>query len=131
MQPEILILDEPVAGLDPVGRKELLAMLSALHSEGMTIVLVSHNMDETAEYADRVVVMDQGKILYDDMTEEVFLHAKELEQLGLTIPVVTQLMLELRANGYDVDTNLYRIEDVEQELLHFLRNGNQGIIESL
>ena len=85
---------------------------------------MSHNMDETAEYAERVIVMDQGKLLYDDQTEEVFFHAKELEELGLSIPIVTQLLAELRKNGYEVNTNLYCMEDAEQELLDFFRKGN-------
>jgi energy-coupling factor transport system ATP-binding protein len=109
MRPEILILDEPVAGLDPAGRKELLDMLRQLNQDGMSILLVSHNMDDVADYADRVLVMEQGRLLYDDSVEAVFAHATELKQLGLDVPVINQLMRHLKQSG-----------DAIQELMKYI-----------
>lgn len=120
MKPDFLILDEPVAGLDPAGRIDLLEMLKALHEEGMTIILVSHNMEDVAEYAERIIVMDQGRILYDDKVDEVFRKDTELQALGLDIPFTTKLMKELKANGHEVRTDIYKMEDAATELTRYL-----------
>lgn len=120
MKPDFLILDEPVAGLDPAGRIDLLEMLKALHEEGMTIIMVSHNMEDVAEYAKRVLVMDQGRIIYDDTVEEVFRKDKELQALGLDIPFTAQLMKDLKANGHAVRTDIYNMEDAATELTRYL-----------
>lgn len=120
MKPDFLVLDEPVAGLDPAGRKELLKMLKALHEEGMTIILVSHSMEDVAEYAERIIVMDQGRILYDDKVSEVFRQDKTLRELGLDIPFTSRLMKKLKAEGHEVRTDIYKMEDAAAELTRYL-----------
>lgn len=124
MQPEMLVLDEPVAGLDPAGRRELLDMLKKLNEDGMTIVLVSHNMEDVAEYAKRIVVMDHGKIALDGDTTQVFRQERILQELGLEIPVVTHLMKELARLGHPVSTDIYRLGDAVTELTGYLKNAS-------
>lgn len=120
MRPDILVLDEPVAGLDPVGRKELLQMLQQLNQKGMTIVLVSHNMEDVAEYADRVIVMNQGTVDFDGKTAEVFQREEYLQELGLDIPVITHVMKRLREEGYQVNAGEYRMQRAVEELAAYL-----------
>ena len=120
MRPDILVLDEPVAGLDPVGRKELLQMLQQLNQKGMTIVLVSHNMEDVAEYADRVIVMNQGTVDFDGKTAEVFQREEYLQELGLDIPVVTHVMKRLQEEGYQVNAGEYRMQRAVEELAAYL-----------
>lgn len=104
MKPDFLILDEPTAGLDPVGRCEILDMVSELHrSAGITIILVSHSMEDVAMYVERVIVMDKGRVAYDDVPREVFSHSEELEQMGLAIPEPSKITRELLIRGFDVD----------------------------
>ena len=124
MQPEMLVLDEPVAGLDPAGRRELLDMLKKLNEDGMTIVLVSHNMEDVAEYAKRIVVMNHGKIALDGDTTQVFRQERTLQELGLEIPVVTHLMKELARLGHPVSTDIYRLGDAVTELTGYLKNAS-------
>lgn len=124
MQPEMLVLDEPVAGLDPAGRRELLDMLKKLNEDGMTIVLVSHNMEDVAEYAKRIVVMDHGKVALDGDTTQVFRQERTLQELGLEIPVVTHLMKELARLGHPVSTDIYRLGDAVTELTGYLKNAS-------
>lgn len=112
MKPEILILDEPTAGLDPKGREDILELISKLHRENnMTIILVSHSMDDVAGYAERLIVMDHGSIVYDDVPQEVFKNVRELEAMGLALPEVTYIMRTLKRNGYDVDDTLTTIDE--------------------
>lgn len=120
MQPDFLILDEPVAGLDPAGRKELLEMLKHLNEQGMTIVLVSHNMEDVAEYAKRIIVMEQGQIVCDGRGTEIFREEKQLQKLGLDVPMVTRLMKRLKMEGHEVNTAIYRMEDAVKELTRYL-----------
>ncbi len=118
MRPEYLILDEPTAGLDPVSAKELLQMLKKLQTgQGMAIVMVSHDMEEVAEYADRVVVLDQGKICMDCTVSEAFGQADLLERLGLSVPVGIKLLKDLGGAGVSVDTNQCRMADICGELM--------------
>lgn len=118
MRPEILILDEPTAGLDPRGRYEILSQIKELKEENnISVVLVSHSMEDVAEYVDRIVVMDHGKIIYDDVPRKVFAHYRELETMGLAAPQVTYLMHELKAQGLDVNTDITTIEEAKKELL--------------
>ncbi|MGN0299575.1 MAG: energy-coupling factor transporter ATPase [Lachnospiraceae bacterium] len=118
MEPEILILDEPTAGLDPRGRDEILNELKKLHEEKhITIVLVSHSMEDIANYAQRIIVMDDGKILFDGTVKEVFRHYKELERVGLAAPQVTYLAHALKENGFDVDVDITTIAELKSELL--------------
>ena len=122
MQPEILILDEPTAGLDPKGREEILDQIKKLQKEaGITVILVSHSMEDVAEYVDRIIVMSGGKILYDDVPKEVFKHYKELEEVGLAAPQVTYIMHELKRKGLDVDVNVTTIDEATEEILKAVR----------
>lgn len=106
MEPEVLILDEPTAGLDPRGRDEILHQIKQLQQEtGLTILLVSHSMEDVAEYVDRIIVMNRGKILYDDTPRNVFSHYRDLETVGLAAPQVTYVLHALRDRGFDVDVN--------------------------
>lgn len=118
MKPDVLILDEPTAGLDPKGRDEILEQVKRLQQEsGMTILLVSHSMEDVAEYVDRIVVMNQGQVLYDDTPHQVFSHYKELEKVGLAAPSVTYIMHELRQKGMPVNTDATTIEEAADEIL--------------
>lgn len=122
MKPEVLILDEPTAGLDPKGRHEILDQISTLRKEtGITILLVSHSMEDVAEYVERIIVMNQGSILFDDTPREVFKHGKELEEVGLAAPQVTYIMNRLREKGLPVDTNVITIEEAKQSILTAMR----------
>ncbi len=104
MKPDFLILDEPTAGLDPVGRYEILDMVAKLHREaGITIILVSHSMEDVAMYVDRVIVMDHGRVAYDDTPREVFSHTEELEEMGLAIPEPSKITRKLIELGLDAD----------------------------
>lgn len=101
MQPEYFILDEPTAGLDPIGRDQILDLLKSLHEEkGITIILVSHSMEEIADYVDRILVMDKGHLKYDDIPRNVFEHKKELEKMGLSAPFYSYLTDDLKGNGF-------------------------------
>lgn len=118
MKPEVLILDEPTAGLDPKGRDEILQQIKSLQEEtGMTILLVSHSMEDVAEYVDRIIVMNQGKVMFDDEPKEVFRHYKELEEVGLAAPQVTYIMHALKEKGLNVNTDITTIGEAAQEIL--------------
>lgn len=117
MKPEVLILDEPTAGLDPKGRDEILDQISKLKREtGITVLLVSHSMDDVAKYVDRIIVMNKGKVMYDDEPREVFKYYQELEEIGLAAPQVTYIMKELRDHGYDVSDEVTTIEEAKEEI---------------
>ena len=121
MKPEVMILDEPTAGLDPKGREDILNLISDLHSKlGMTIILVSHSMEDVADYVDRIIVMNKGRVEFDGEPKEVFRHYKELEEIGLAAPQVTYCMQELRAEGFDVDTDVTTLQEAKQEILKAL-----------
>ncbi|MBQ5342412.1 MAG: energy-coupling factor transporter ATPase [Oscillospiraceae bacterium] len=108
MRPEVLVLDEPTAGLDPRGRRDILDVIKNYHeAEKKTVILVSHSMDDVARYANKVLVMNNGTLLYYDSVGEVFKHARELRETGLNIPTVTGMLLTLRERGLDVDTDIY------------------------
>ena len=111
MDPEVLILDEPTAGLDPRGRDEVLDQVSALQrSRGITVILVSHSMEDVAKYVDRLIVMNQGEVRFDGRPVDVFRHYKELEEIGLAAPQTTYLMQELKKQGADVNTDATTVE---------------------
>ena len=117
MKPDFLVLDEPTAGLDPVGRYEILDMVSALHKEsGMTIILVSHSMEDVARYVERVIVMDRGKVAYDDTPREVFTHGDELEKMGLGIPESTRIARMLQDKGINVDPNVLTVTEAADSI---------------
>lgn len=122
MKPEVLILDEPTAGLDPKGKEDLLNMLKKLHEkEQMTIILVSHSMEDVAEYAERILVMDRGRIVFDDVPKEVFSHREELEEMGLGIPEVNQVMQELQKSGFKVDGKAITLEEAKESILQYFK----------
>ena len=122
MKPEVLILDEPTAGLDPKGRDEILDQIAKLREEtGMTVILVSHSMEDVAKYVDRIIVMNRGEVMFDNEPKEVFRHYKELEQVGLAAPQVTYIMQSLRGHGLKVDTDLTTIEEAKTEILKALK----------
>jgi energy-coupling factor transport system ATP-binding protein len=117
MEPEVLILDEPTAGLDPKGRDEILDQLKRIHEErGITIILVSHSMEDVAKYVGRIIVMNQGEAMYDGTPKEVFSHYKELEKVGLAAPQVTYIMNALADKGFDVGTDATTIEEATEEI---------------
>lgn len=122
MEPEVLILDEPTAGLDPRGRDEILDQISLLHKErGITVILVSHSMEDVAKYVERIIVMNQGEVMYDDVPREVFRHYKELESVGLAAPQVTYIVHTLKDRGFDADENATTIEEAREEILEAFR----------
>ncbi len=124
MDPKVLILDEPTAGLDPQGRDEILGQISKLHRErGITIVLVSHSMEDVAEYAERIIVVNDGKIPFDGAPREVFSHYKELETMGLAAPEITYVMHELRERGFPVDVNASTVAEAKESILKDLKGG--------
>ena len=118
MEPEVLVLDEPCAGLDPHGREEILGVIRRLHSEsGTTIVMVSHSMDDVANLAERVVVMDHGRIVMDGAPAEIFSKGEELRAMGLDVPQAVELAERLREHGIAVPENAYRLEEVAHAIL--------------
>ena len=126
MNPEVLILDEPTAGLDPKGRDEILCQIKQLQTDtGMTVLLVSHSMEDVAEYVDRIIVMNKGRVLYDDEQKTVFAHYKELEAVGLAAPQVTYILHELRARGLAVDVNATTIEEAADTVYAALGKGRR------
>ena len=122
MQPQVLILDEPTAGLDPRGRDEILHQIKQLQTQtGMTILLVSHSMEDVAEYVDRIIVMNKGSVMFDDVPKRVFQHYKELEEIGLAAPQVTYIMHTLKEKGLDVDVNATTIHEAAEEILRVVK----------
>ena len=118
MQPEILILDEPTAGLDPKGRDEILGQIKKLQKETkITVLLVSHSMEDVAEYVDRILVMNKGKLIYDDVPKEVFKHHQELEEMGLAAPQVTYIMDKLKKEGVVPGSDATTIMEAKEEIL--------------
>ena len=123
MEPEVLILDEPTAGLDPRGRDEILDQIERLQKErGITVILVSHSMEDVARYVDRIIVMDHGQVRFDDAPAAVFRHYKELEEIGLAAPQMTYLMHALREKGADVDTDAATVKEAADAIERWLRN---------
>jgi energy-coupling factor transport system ATP-binding protein len=122
MKPDILVLDEPTAGLDPKGRDEILDQVAKLKEEtGITVILVSHSMEDVAKYVERIIVMNKGSVIYDDVPKEVFKHYRELEEVGLAAPQVTYIMQALKEKGFPVATDTTTIEEAKQEILRVIR----------
>ncbi|MNI10670.1 Energy-coupling factor transporter ATP-binding protein EcfA2 [compost metagenome] len=122
MEPKVLILDEPTAGLDPKGRDEILVQIQKLHKEyGMTIVLVSHSMEDVAKVANRVIVMNSGEIILDGEPKEVFKESEVLESVGLAVPQVTYLIKALIEKGFKVDKDIFTIDQAKEDLIKILR----------
>lgn len=122
MKPKILILDEPTAGLDPKGRDEILDCIETLQKKNnMTVILVSHSMEDVARYVERIVVMNEGKVFLDGDARSVFSHVKELEEIGLAAPRVSYILQELRENGIPVDMNAITIDEAKKTILSVLK----------
>ena len=131
MNPKILILDEPTAGLDPQGRDDILDQIAALHKmRGITIILVSHSMEDIAKYVERLIVMNHGEMVFDDTPKKVFAHYKELEKIGLAAPQMTYIMHALKEHGMDVDVTATTVEEARDTILAALesqkKNGKKG-----
>ena len=119
MKPQVLILDEPTAGLDPKGREEILNMIRDLHKKmKCTIILVSHSMDDVADYAERIIVMNHGEVFLDGTPKEVFSHKQELEEIGLAVPTVTDIMHQVKELGYPVDESVTTLSDAAEALVN-------------
>ena len=124
MKPEVLILDEPTAGLDPKGRDEILDQVAKLREEtGMTVILVSHSMEDVARYVNRIIVMNKSRVMFDDAPKMVFRHYKELEEVGLAAPQITYIMQALKAKGLRVDTDITGVEEARDAILAALHRG--------
>ena len=124
MEPEVLILDEPTAGLDPAGRENLMANIRDYHrNKGNTIILVSHSMDEIAQNVDRILVLKDAHILMSGAPAEVFARGEELISAGLDVPQITRVAMALRARGLDVDPAVYTVEALERQLLALRKGG--------
>jgi len=120
-RPKVLILDEPTAGLDPRGRDDILRQIRKLHEDtGMAVVLVSHSMEDVAEYVERIIVLSDGELKYDGSPREVFRHYKELEKLGLGAPQVTYVAKELYERGLPIDPDMTTIEEATEEIYRAL-----------
>ncbi len=127
MKPKMLILDEPTAGLDPQGRKEILELIAGLRERaGITIVVVSHSMEDVAENVDRIIVMNKGSVAYDGLPKEVFAHYEELEEMGLAAPQVSYIVHKLRAKGLEVETDAITIEEAARDILGALKATRKG-----
>lgn len=122
MEPKVLILDEPTAGLDPKGRDDILEQIKILHREyKMTIILVSHSMEDVAKIADRVIVMNKGEVALDGTVRDVFKEVEVLENIGLGVPQVTYLVRELREKGFDISDDIFTIKEAKQELVKIIK----------
>lgn len=118
----MLILDEPTAGLDPKGRDEILDQIAELHKKtGLTVILVSHSMEDIARYVERIIVMNQGEKMFDGTPKEVFSHYRELEKVGLAAPQVTYIMNELKDRGFQVNTDATTVEEAAEEIMKSLK----------
>ena len=125
MNPDVLILDEPTAGLDPKGRDEILAAIRKLHEErGITVILVSHSMEDVAKLVDRIILMHRGQVAMTGTPREIFAHPMELEQMGLAAPQVSYVFAQLKAKGYDVPTDVYTVEEAKEALLRLVKQVN-------
>ena len=126
MEPQVLVLDEPCAGLDPRGREEILGLIKRLHEEaGTTIVMVSHSMDDVASLAERVIVMNHGELVMDGAPRDVFACGEELRGMGLDVPQAVQLAGKLRERGFDIPEGIYRIEEIKAEIERIAAKGGR------
>ena len=124
MQPEVLVLDEPTAGLDPAGRENLMANIRDFHrNRHTTVILVSHSMDEIAQNVDRILVLKSAHVLMSGTPAEVFARADELLTAGLDVPQVTRIAMALKARGVDIDPAVYTVEALEKQLLALRKGG--------
>ena len=130
MRPKVLVLDEPTAGLDPKGRDDILDQIAALHKmRGITIILVSHSMEDIAKYVERLIVMNHGEMVFDDTPKNVFSHYKELEGMGLAAPQITYIMHALSENGLNVDTTATTVEEARDTILEALKKQKPSLLK--
>ena len=128
MNPEILILDEPTAGLDPKGRNELFMQLQKMHKElGLTIILISHSMEDVAKNVERLYVLYQGKVKYEGTPREVFTNGKELEEIGLGVPQIKLIMNELNNKGMNVDPDVLTVEEAADNIIKYLESNKEKV----
>ncbi len=128
MNPEMLVLDEPTAGMDPEGRCEILDLMKEIQRKReITVVLVSHSMEDMANYADRLIVLEKGKVRFEDTPRAVFLHAEELEEMGLKAPQVSYIMRDLHEKGWDVDMSITTIDEAVEEILKAVKQDGKAI----
>ena len=126
MEPQVLVLDEPCAGLDPRGREEILGLIRALHREsGATIVMVSHSMEDVASLAERVIVMDHGRVVMDGAPRDVFSRGEELRSIGLDVPQAVELASRLRSRGLEIPQGAYRMEEIRAAILAAVGKGGR------
>lgn len=124
MRPQILILDEPAAGLDPRGRDEILGRLTSYRDEtGASVIMISHSMEDIAEYCDNIIVMNKSEVFLSGSTEEVFSHSEELMSVGLSVPQATKVLIELKKLGYNVSTSAFTVGTAEKEILRLIGGG--------
>ena len=129
MNPDFLVLDEPTAGLDPKGRDEILDQLALLHkTRGISVVLVSHSMEDIAKYVERIIVMNHGHVAFDDTPKNVFSHYKELETMGLAAPQITYIMHALKEHGLHVDADATTVEEARDSILAALAQANSPLL---
>lgn len=129
MKPKVLVLDEPTAGLDPEGRDEILDQITQLHKTcDMTVILVSHSMEDIAKYVDRIIVMNQGEVAFDDEPKKVFAHYAELESMGLSAPQVTYIMHELAERGLKVPTDITTIQEAADAIVAVIQKKGEGLV---
>ena len=128
MKPKVLVLDEPTAGLDPVGKNDLLDLIKHYNrTTKSTVIFVSHNMDDVALIADRVLVLSEGEIVMNGTVPEVYSRGEELSRLGLDVPEITRVFLKLREGGFEVPSDVYTVHDAKEKLIEFLkRRGDNG-----
>jgi energy-coupling factor transport system ATP-binding protein len=124
MEPRILILDEPVAGLDPKGRSHLMSLINRLNMEGVTIIMITHSMDDLAQNARRVIVLNGARLIMDDLPYKIFMHEKELKEIGLDLPAVAKMAALLRSHGRDVPENVIKLTDLEDCAVRMMENKN-------
>lgn len=127
LKPKVLVLDEPTSGLDPGGRDEILGEICDLFKKGgISIILVSHNMEDIAKIVGRIIVMDKGSIVMDDHPREIFKRKEELEKIGLGIPQITEFMQTYKEQGHQVDSNILTVEEASGELIRYLRRNDNA-----
>lgn len=125
MNPQILILDEPAAGLDPIGRDKVLNNIKKYHqTSGVTVLLVSHSMEDIVKYASKVLVMNKGKIFCYEETDKVFAKQKEILEIGLDVPMITKIAMKLKENGVDLGDDIYTVERAKERILDYINKGN-------
>ncbi len=125
MEPSVLILDEPTAGLDPTGREEILSLTAKWRQGGRTIVMVSHSMDDVARYADRILVLNQGRLAMQGTPRQVFSRQRELVKMGLDVPEVSKLCAALRERGFDLPDGMYDLKEMERAILQRVKGGKE------